>query len=75
MRPPELVVKVNITKTVLPSSSEKSTKKNMLKSDKSKLKQAKLKSALSNQNTKDIELDYLNKSETTKSDHSNDQTV
>ena len=57
MRPPELVVKVNITKTILPSS-DKTTKKNMLKQI--RLKQIKQKSVPSI-NNKDIELDDLNK--------------
>jgi hypothetical protein len=53
MRPPEMVIKVNITKTVIPN---KSNKKNLIKNEqliKSKLTKQKM--------TKENELDSLNK--------------
>jgi hypothetical protein len=51
MRPPEMVIKVNITKTIMP---DKSNKKNSIKSQ--QLTKSKLKQKM----TKEIEIDCLN---------------
>lgn len=68
MRPPEMIIKVNITKTIL-STSDKLTKKNQLKNDtKSKLKQRKT-------INKDVELEYLNTKNESKTELLNQNVI
>ena len=68
MRPPEMIIKVNITKKIL-STSDKLTQKNQLKNDtKSKLKQRKT-------INKDVELEYLNTKNESKTELLNQNVI